>query len=125
MNNNLLIENLEEIIRNPNVYAPLFDSLKLYAKKNKYFDNSFSVIREIRFNNALKTNTAYQLINVLIFYNVLQEVTFSNGKNKIRISDELNFIDNIKEFLFIVNNNVSLQSFTRIKKIKKINGIKH
>jgi hypothetical protein len=125
MNNKLVKENFEDINNNPNVYAPLFDGLKLYAKSNKFFDDSFSAMQEIRFNNGLRINTTYKLINVLIHYNVLQEVVTSNGKRKILISDELKCIDNIKEFLFIVNNNVSLQSYSRIKKIKKINEAKH
>jgi len=125
MNNKLVKENFEDINNNPNVYDPLFDGLKIYAKSNKFFDDSFSAMQEIRFNNGLRTNTAYKLINVLIYYNVLQQVVTPNGKRKILISDEFKCVDNIKEFLFIVNNNISLQSYCRIKKIKKLNEDKH
>ena len=125
MNNTerVIKENIKLINRIPREYIILFNELKSYDKK--CFGTTFKIVQGITRYNNIKISTAYRFINILEYYKLINEVTYKTGIKWYKISDDLDLFDKLINFLYICNNNITVQQYSRIKKLKNIqDGIK-
>jgi len=105
------------------IFNDFYDTLLLYSKKYEYFDGHSDGAHELIFNNSCKYSDAYGFISLLIFYGLLY---CKKGDKKVYFDKNLYLLKNLDNFLFILENNLSLQEYSRYKKLNSIiNDIKH
>lgn len=93
----------------------LLSQLKLYNEKYNYFTGFQEFINEIRFN------LDYDSFICVNFYELVLEIgILEDGILVLDISKHLHVIESYKDVINIVENDLTLVEYSRIKKIKKL-----
>jgi len=104
------------------IYSDFYNVVYQYSKKYEYFINHSKGTHELIFCNNYKYSDAYGFISVLIFYGLLH---CKKGDKKIYFDKDIYLIKKLDNFLFILENNLSLQEYSRYIKLNSIiNSIK-